>query len=62
MYMFLQQEFVFFDTKQPLALFFTDYISIMCFGGIIGYSMRRLSAKLNICRMNRQMKTKEEVN
>lgn len=62
MYMFLQQEFVFFDTKQPLALFFTDYISIMCFGGIIGHSIMRLSAKLNICRMNRQMKTKEEVN
>lgn len=60
-YMFLQQEFVFFDMKQPLALFFADYISIMSFGSVVGYSLMRLSARLNICKMNRQMKTKEEM-
>lgn len=60
-YMFLQQEFVFFDMKQPLALFFADYISIMSFGSVVGYSLMRLSARLNICKMNRQIKTKEEM-
>ena len=57
-YMFLQQEFVFFDTSQSLIGFFIDYIAIMCFYSIIGYSITRLFIKLNICRANKQMKVK----
>lgn len=36
-YMFLQQLFVFFDTGEPLILFFLDYLAIMILFAVLGY-------------------------
>lgn len=60
-YMFFQQEFVFFDMKQSLMIFLLDYISILSFGTVVGYSVMRFLTKINLYKMNKQMKTKEEI-
>lgn len=39
-YMFLINRFVFFDTEQPLVLFFVDYISIMLMWSMAGYYIK----------------------
>lgn len=35
--MFLQVQFVFFDYGESAALFFADYLSVMCLFAVIGY-------------------------
>ena len=39
-YMFLQKQFVFFNTEQPIILFFIDYIAIMGMWAWISYYFR----------------------
>lgn len=36
-YMFLQVQFVFFDYGESAALFFADYLSVMCLFAVIGH-------------------------
>lgn len=41
-YMFLKMQFVFFDFKEPLFFFMTDYISIVLLFAFIGYYLLQL--------------------
>lgn len=36
-YMFLQNQFVFFDFRESRIVFFTDYLAMMCLFAICGY-------------------------
>jgi len=42
LYLFLQNEFVFFDFNEPLIAFFADYFSIMELFACIGYCLSKL--------------------
>lgn len=45
-YLFLRSQFVFFDMEQPLALFFAEYLAMMCLWSCIGYYVGRLLQKI----------------
>lgn len=36
-YLFLRSQFVFFDMEQPLAMFFVEYLAMMCLWACIAY-------------------------
>lgn len=40
-YMFLQNQFVFFDFREPRILFFVDYLVVMCLFAVCGYYVVR---------------------
>lgn len=60
-YLFLQQGFVFFNINQSLSGCLIDYIAIMSFGTMVGYSIKRLFIKINLCKMSKEMKIKSGV-
>lgn len=45
-YLFLKNQFVFFDTEQPLILFFSEYIAMMGLWACIAYYAGRVFQKL----------------
>ena len=59
-YMFLQHHFVDFSGLSLIG-FSIDYIAMMSFFALIGYSIMRVFYRVSVCKMNRQMKTKEEM-
>lgn len=46
-YMFLQVQFVFFDYGESAALFFADYLSVMCLFAVIGHYVSACMNRLN---------------
>lgn len=46
-YLFLRSQFVFFDMEQPLALFFVEYLAMMCLWACIAYYGSRLFQKVS---------------
>ena len=47
-YLFLQNQFVFFDFQEPIILFFMDMIAIMILCGSIGFVCERLCIRLSV--------------
>ena len=58
-YLFLQQGFVFFNINQSLSGCLIDYIAIMSFGTMVGYSIKRLFIKINLCKMSKENENKK---
>ena len=56
-YMFLQQHFVDFSGSSLIG-FCIDYIAMMSFFALIGYSIMRVFSRVSVCKVNRQMKVK----
>lgn len=56
-YMFLQQHFVDFSGSSLIG-FCIDYIAMMSFFALIGYSIMRVFSRVSVCKINRQMKVK----
>lgn len=57
-YMFLKQDFIFFDPGQTLTGFLIDYAAIMSFCSMIGCSIVRLCINFNPYKANKRMKIK----
>jgi hypothetical protein len=49
-YMFLKNQFVFFDFNKPIIFFFADYLATMALFAALGYCLSMLSGKVSIHR------------